>query len=107
MTCWKNNQPDQLWSSAGFGVFIEASSGTTGCSDVKRLTGQITVNALPVVTVSAADKSVCANGNVEIDFSVSATAAGSAVAWALSGAPTVSVEGVVCTAGTPTGECST
>jgi hypothetical protein len=106
MTCWKNNQPDQLWSS-GFGVFIEASSGTTGCSDVKRLTRQITVNALPVVTVSAADKSVCANGNVEIDFSVSATAGNSAVAWALSGAPTVSVEGVVCTAGTPTSECST
>jgi hypothetical protein len=105
MTCWKSDQPGQQWSSAGFGVFIEASSGTTGCSDVKRLTRQITVNALPVVTVAAADKSVCANGNVEIDFSVSAAAGGAAVGWLLAAdAVTVSVEGVVCTPGTPTGE---
>lgn len=107
MTCLKANQPGQQWNSAGFGVFVEASSGTTGCSDVERLTRQVTVNALPTVVVSAANtRTVCAAaGTVDIDFSVSATAAGTAVAWAVSGTPVASVEGVQCTAGTPTGEC--
>jgi hypothetical protein len=102
MTCLKSAQHEEKWTPSGFNVFIQAASGASGCSDSERVTRPITVNAKPVVTVHAADVTVCEDaGNAEVELSVVATAGGSSIEW-VAGNPVASAAGVTCT-GTSTG----